>query len=747
MNISLFLRFFLPLLAVLAVIAVALTPVADNLITRWFQHDVEIRSRLIFNSIHDSLLVLARQTSRREMEGLFERIAGDERVMAVGWCDGAGKLQRTSKAWPKKFDCPAARAGGQPTFRIEAHERGKVLLATFPISGEDASLGRLLILHDMSFAAGRSLDARLYLMTFLVLLGLAVAGITVLIARLTLRGWIRSVRQSLQAPLGSFTPGKDPQLAPVIGEIRQLLRDLDISRRTATGIRVDWSPDTLRRVLESELPNVQVIAVSNREPYIHNHGPDGKITLQHPASGLVTALEPVMQACRGVWIAHGSGSADRDTVDGADRIAVPPGTPLYTLRRIWLSDEEQDGYYYGLANEGLWPLCHITYVRPVFRQSDWEQYVAVNRKFADAVVAEAAHPDPVVLVHDYHFALVPRMIREKLPQATVIAFWHIPWPNSEVFGICPWREKIVDGLLGSSVIGFHTQLHCNNFIETADRFIECHIDREQATISVGGHAALVRPYPISIAWPPSPLENLPPAPECRAGVLARYGLPADTLLGVGVERFDFTKGIPDRFRAVEILFEQYPEWIGRFVLLQVAAPSRSKLAAYQEIRKESAAVAERINARFARGAYKPIILVVQHHEPEQVYELFRAADLAIVSSLHDGMNLVAKEFVAARDDEQGVLILSNFAGASRELLEALIVNPFDARATADAIDRALRMPSDQKRERMRLMRESVRENNVYYWAGRMLLDASRIRKRNRIESNIASVGNRGASDA
>ena len=747
MDTRLFLRFLLPLLAVLAAMAAALTPITDSLIARWFQHDVEIRSRLIFNSIQDSLVVLARQSSRREMEALFDRIAGDVRVMAVGWCDGAGKLQRTSKAWPKKFGCPDVRAGGEPMFRVEDHEGGSVLLAAFPISGEDPALGRLLILHDMSFAAGRGLDARLYLMAFLVVLGLAVAGVTVLMARLTLRGWIRSVRQSLQAPLGSFNPGKDSQLAPVIGEIRQLLRDLDISRRTATGIRVDWSPDTLRRTLESELPNVQVIVASNREPYIHNRGADGKITLQHPASGLVTALEPVMQACRGVWIAHGSGSADRDTVDSSDRIAVPPGAPLYTLRRVWLSDEEQEGYYYGLANEGLWALCHITFVRPVFRESDWEQYVAVNRKFADAVVAEAARPDPIVLVQDYHFALVPRMIREKLPQATVIAFWHIPWPNSEVFGICPWREKIVDGLLGSSVIGFHTQLHCNNFIETADRFIECHIDREQATVSVGGHAALVRPYPISIAWPPSPLRNLPPAPECRAAVLARYGLPADTLLGVGVERFDFTKGIPDRFRAVEILFERYPEWIGRFVLLQVAAPSRSKLAAYQEVQKESAAVAERINARFGRGAYTPIILVAQHHEPEQVYELFRAADVAIVSSLHDGMNLVAKEFVAARDDEQGVLILSNFAGASRELLEALIVNPFDARATADAIDRALRMPPDQKRERMRLMRESVRENNVYYWAGRMLLDASRIRKRNRIESNIASVGGRGTNDA
>lgn len=740
MNARLFLRFLLPLLGVLLAMAAILTPVSDNLIARWFQYDVQVRSQLIFNSIQAALITLSHQSSQKEMQALFERIATDERVMAVGWCDGGEKLRTTSKAWPKGLTCQDVRASIHPKFRVEEYERGTILMAAFPISTNEPSLGRLLILHDMRFAADRAFDARLYLMAFLVLLGLVVAAVTVLMARLTLRGWIRSVRHSLEAPLGSFSTDKNPDLAPVIGEIRQLLRDLDISRRTATGIRVDWSEETLRRTLEGELPNVQVIAASNREPYIHNRDPEGNIMLQHPASGVVTALEPIMQACQGVWIAHGSGTADRDTVDGFDRIAVPPDEPRYALRRVWLTDQEQAGYYYGFANEGLWALCHITFVRPVFRESDWKRYEAVNRKFAEAIVAESSRPDPIVLVQDYHFALVPRMVREKLPQATIVAFWHIPWPNSEVFGICPWREKILDGLLGSSVIGFQTQLHCNNFIETADRLIECHIDRERATVSVGGHAALVRPYPISIAWPPTALKHLPPASECRAAVFARYKLPADTMLGVGVERLDFTKGIPDRFRAIGLLFERYPEWIGRFVLIQAAAPSRSELAAYQEIQRESADAAEEINTRFGRTGYKPIILVAQHHEPEQVFELFRAADVAIVSSLHDGMNLVAKEFVAARDDEQGVLILSSFSGASRELLEALIVNPFDARVTADAIDRALRMSPNEKRERIRLMRELVSENNIYYWAGRMLLDASRLRKRNQIEADIAAIG-------
>jgi trehalose 6-phosphate synthase len=330
-------------------------------------------------------------------------------------------------------------------------------------------------------------------------------------------------------------------------------------------------------------------------------------------------------------------------------------------------------------------------------------------------------------VQDYHFALLPRMIKERLPDATIITFWHIPWPNPEVFGICPWREAIVDGLLGSSIIGFHTQLHCNNFIEAADRLIECHIDREEASVSVAGHPAHIRPYPISIAWPPESMEAQAPIRECRARIIAEYALPRQVQLLVGVERF----------RAVEILLEKHPELVGRFVLLQIAAPTRSKLPAYGEIQREASAVASAINERFGTDRYQPIILVARHYEPDRVFELYRAADACIVSSLHDGMNLVAKEFVAARDDNQGVLILSSFAGASRELMEAVIVNPFDARASAEAIYRAMRMPVAEQAHRMELMRQMVSENNIYYWAGRMLLDAARIRKRRQLESTIA----------
>ncbi len=514
------------------------------------------------------------------------------------------------------------------------------------------------------------------------------------------------------------------------------LREFEKNGQSADAALVNWTPDTLRKILAEELPGAQVIVVSNREPYIHNLK-DGDVELVVPASGLVSALEPITRACNGTWIAYGGGSADRLTVDGDDRVQVPPGKPSYTLRRVWLSEAEHNGYYLGFANEGLWPLCHIAFTRPVFRAPDWETYEAVNRKFAETVVKEARNERPIVLVQDYHFALLPRMIRERLPEAIVITFWHIPWPNSEVFSICPWREAILDGLLGSSIIGFHTQFHCNNFIESVDRFMESRIEREDAAISYGGQTSLVHAYPISIEWPPVLLEELPPAAECRRNVREKYGLSADVKLCVGVERLDYTKGILDRFRALEDLFDRHPEWAGRVTLLQVAAPSRGTLPAYRQLYEECLRQAENINKRFGHDGYTPVLMVAEHHTQRQVYEIYRAADLCLVTSLHDGMNLVAKEFVAARDDEQGVLILSTFAGAAKELLEASIVNPYDITMMADALRQALTMPAGEQQSRMRRMREIVRDNNVYRWAGSMLLDAARLRKRGDMERAMA----------
>jgi len=737
------LRFLVPLLLVLGGVAWAATPLLGELIERWLRADVEMRSQLVFDSVQDTVVRNARDPSNRRIDGLFESVTRDERLLAVGLCSPEGRLIHRSPTWPRALACPAgpsSLAAGTPAFKVEPLNDGTVLTAAFALTDEGSRLGQLVIVHDLSFIERRSAKLERYLTVFLAALGLVIAGITVVVARVTLRGWVRAVRKGLAPTESGGTADRDlpPDIAPLVREMREMLRNLDLPRGISDAIRVDWSPDTLRALLKSELPGAEVIVVSNREPYIHNQEGD-TIRVQRPASGLVTALEPVVRACGGTWIAHGSGSADAQTVDRKDHIQVPPEAPAYTLRRVWLSEEEQEGYYYGLANEGLWPLCHIVFVRPSFRASDWAQYVAVNRKFADAVVAEAHSPNPVVLVQDYHLALLPAMVRERLPGATIITFWHIPWPNPEVFGICPWREEVLKGLLGSTILGFHTQLHCLNFLDTVDRFLECRIDREHGTARTCGQETLVRPFPISIEWPPSALVGQPSVPECRAEVRRTHGLAPDTLLAVGVERFDYTKGIADRFRAVESLLEHHPEWLGRFSLLQIAAPTRSHLAVYRQTQDEAEAVAQAVNDRFGRGDWRPIVLVARHHEPEQVFTLFRAADLCLVSSLHDGMNLVAKEFVAARDDDDGVLVLSSFAGVSRELVEALIVNPYDHQAMGEAIHAALLMPPEQRRDRMHLMRTLVSENNVYYWAGRMLLEAARLRKRQLIEEQIDQV--------
>jgi trehalose-6-phosphate synthase len=490
----------------------------------------------------------------------------------------------------------------------------------------------------------------------------------------------------------------------------------------------EWTPETLRLTLANVLPDAQIVVVSNREPYIHNCKA-GDIAVERPASGLIAAIEPVVQLCGGTWIAHGSGTADRDVVDATDRIHLPPGSPSYSLRRVWLSEEEQDGYYHGLCNEGLWPLCHVVFVQPTFRDADWKQYRAVNALFAEAVVQEATRKDPIILVQDHHFALLPKMLRERLPDSTIITFWHNPWPNPETFGIFPWKAELIRGLLGSSVLGFHTQTYCNEFIDTVARFVESRIDREHASVAVAGGETFVRSYPLSIEWPPAGLVGQPSVAKCRASVRARLGLPPNVRLGVGIERFDYPKGIFDCLRAVENFFACNPEWLGRFVFLQVAAPTRRRIATYRNLEQEVLEAVREINNRYGTEKYQPILLIARHCESSGVFELFRAADFCVVSRLHDGMNLVAKEFVAARDDGLGVLILSEFIGASRELSKALIVNPYDGLAVADAISRALRMSEEEQRERMRWMRDVVRSRNVYRWAGQMLLDAAQLRNR------------------
>ena len=476
-----------------------------------------------------------------------------------------------------------------------------------------------------------------------------------------------------------------------------------------------WDAQSLRKVLRTELHGQQVIVVSNRAPYVHEHHAAG-VRVVRPAGGLVTALDPLMRACAGTWIAHGSGSADAAFVDDNDICPVPPGAPEYALRRVWLGQREQQGFCDGFANQGLWPLCHLAHVRPVFSQSDWQHYQRVNERFADVVLAEARSHDPIVLVQDYHFALLPALIRARLPRATIISFWHIPWPHPDQLAICPWQRELVQGLLGGSIVGLQTELDRTNFSAAVDR------------LGLGDAPARARCYPISIGWPGAEQQlALAPVAQSRRDVRERYHLPSRTRLLLGVDRFDYTKGLLERLQALEHLLLTQPQWVGKLSLLQVAAPTRSGVPAYALFRQQVEAEVARINQRFGAGAVLPIQWLAEQQDRAALDELYRAADACIVSSLHDGMNLVCKEFVAARDDEQGVLVLSRFAGAAAELTDALPINPYHVEQSAGAMLRAVTMAPAEQRERMRRLRTTVRAANIYRWAGSMLLDAAALR--------------------
>ena len=753
------LRFLLPLAIVIIALAIGAIPLIESLTTTWFVRDLDLRSRLILNSLEQNvgpLLLDNSNESRRRIGEALRRATQDERLLALAVCSPTNRIEYKTELFPTDVSCNSLKdltplrgvirssTTGEihmayGIIEFEHEENSPKSMATQSVTPSKNQYWKLILLHDMSFASRRSSDSKLYLTIVFFIVGLVIAFITILIARWSMATWIRSVRQLVGGVrangIESITRMEHREFLPILKDLKGLVRDLDASAREKDEAQITWDAKKLKEILNDELSGEEVIVVSNRQPYIHNRQ-GNKIEIQSPASGLVTAVEPILKACSGIWIAHGNGSADREVVDYRDRVRVPPQKPMYDIHRVWLSKEEEDGYYYGFSNEGLWPLCHIAHTRPIFRVKDWDAYVAVNQKFTDAIVHDSKSEDPVVLVQDYHFALVPRMLREKLPRATIITFWHIPWPNPESFGICPWREELLDGLLGSSIIGFHTQFHCNNFIDAVDRFLESRIDRETNAISYHSKITEIRPYPISIEWPPERLADVPPAEDCRKSLLTQLNLSDDIKIGIGVDRLDYTKGIVERLRAVERLFELEPKWIGKFIFIQIAAPSRSSIPAYQQFELEVRSLVNEINGRFGKDGYQPIILRAQHHEPIEVFKYFRAADISIVSSLHDGMNLVAKEFVASREDKKGVLLLSMFAGASRELAEALIINPYDADQTAMAIISALSMSLQEQKERMNAMRAITKEYNVFRWAGRMLLDAARVRRRNRFANKM-----------
>jgi trehalose 6-phosphate synthase len=698
------------------------------------------RAGILAESLQETVEPLLGKSQPDKLQRIVDKFGNREGLLGVAIYDDQGNPLAITQNLASQLETPPSVVmkvlnTGTSSSHLASIVSNNVHLYALPLYRKDRILGALVMIHDAGYIQARLYEVWRHNFFRLFAQALLVAVTTLLVVRWTIVGpigrmtdWIKKLRMG---EVSEPAPLKTDLFAPLSKEIGHLAKSLQVARaaaeeearlrQTAESL---WTPERLKEHIRVRLQDKPLFVVSNREPYMHVK--DGGYVV--PASGLVTALEPILRACNGTWIAHGSGEADMETADPQGRLRVPPEEPQYSLKRVWLSKEEENGYYYGFSNEGIWPLCHIAHTRPIFRPEDWAFYQKVNKNFADAVLEEMrGTEEPCILIQDYHFALLPKLIKQKRPDARVALFWHIPWPNPESFSICPWQKDLLDGMLGADLVGFHIQFHCNNFLETVDRALESRIDWEHFAVNREGHTTLVKPFPISIALPQTAAVagEAPDLPN-KERLLKQLGIKAK-LIGVGVDRIDYTKGILERFRGIERFLEKYPDYLGEFTFIELGAPSRTLIKRYHDLAGDIEAQADRINARFQVNGWKPIVLLKKHHSHAEIEPFYKAADLCLVTSLHDGMNLVAKEFVASRSDEDGVLILSQFTGASRELQDAIIVNPYNTDQVAEALRYALEMDGDEKRKRMHRMREALKTDNIYRWAANLVAELAQIR--------------------
>jgi trehalose 6-phosphate synthase len=738
-------RIVLSIIAVVSAIAFLLTLWQVQQEKEGLRRDLNRRTALIAESLRETIEPLVGQPQTTRIQQIVEKFSNRERLAGVAVYDAKDELIAITPALAPQLSTipsliPEAMNADRATGGFVKIGNQRMYIYALPLHRDVVVTAALVLFYDATYLQDHLL--RIWKNNFVGFLvqALLISLITLFVIRWSIAGsvakmadWMKRLRTDTTAEPLQFPDGDI--FEPLTKEVTQMARSVLAARASAeeearlrqTGESV-WTPARLKEHLRTVLAEKSLYVISNREPYVHVRK-GTQIECVVPPSGLVTALEPVLKVCGGVWIAHGSGDADREVVDHEGKLRVPIEEPQYVLKRVWLTKEEEKGYYYGFSNEGLWPLCHIAHTRPIFRMDDWGHYQTVNEKFAEATLGELEGvEEPLVLIQDYHFALLPMLIKERRPDARIGLFWHIPWPNPESFSICPWQRELLHGMLGADLIGFHLQFHCNNFLDTVDRTLESRIDWEHFAVRRGRRRTYVKPFPISIAFPDPAAPGLTrQGPRISKetlletlGVTAKY-------LGVGVDRLDYTKGIVERLRAIERFLEKYPMYQGQFTFVELGAPSRSYITHYHELIAAVEAESERINWRFHTTDWKPIILLKRHHSHQEIAPFYAAADVCLVTSLHDGMNLVAKEYVGAREDEQGVLILSRFTGASRELRDALIVNPYSIDQMAEAIRSAIEMPVDEQKERMQRMRDILKRHNIYRWAANLMTELAQIR--------------------
>ena len=715
--------------------------------------DVARRAHVLGLQLRPTIERAAAQPDRAAREALRSRLDGYSRLLGYAVYRADGKLLASGKAVAEFADkleptVIAALGGGKSTDVIRA-AGVPVHVLVIPFSSESANpAGALVVTHDVSYVDQRATSRLVQYGAWIVIITLLAV---VLIGGSTwfsyerplhrLADWMRRLRidDATEAPPGlpsALLHGETDRLAASFRAARSTGRALSEATRHNDQV---WTSERLRAHAVAALgEGQQLIVVSNREPYMHQLR-DGRPHMIMPAGGLVTALDPVLQACGGLWVAHGGGDADRETADAGGRLTVPPDSARYTLKRVWLTREEEQGYYYGFSNEGLWPLCHLAHERPVFRAADWEYYRAANQRFADAVLEEIGSGTAFVLVQDYHLALLPRLLKAARPDLRVGLFWHIPWPNAEAFRICPRGAELLEGMLGADLLGFHLQQYCNNFLDSVDRTLESRLDWDHFAVELRGQRSSVRPFPISVQ--PWIERKVPSGEELEKQISqlkAQHKLEGQ-YIAVGVDRLDYTKGLAERFRAIDRLLEKYPQYRGRFTFVELGAPSRTHIRRYRDYIAEIEALADEINWKYKTDVWRPIRFLEAHHDAKTVHAFLHMAPMCIVSSLHDGMNLVAKEYIEAQATGDGVLVLSEFAGAARELADAIVINPYDTEQFAEAIRYGLDMKQAERQVRMERMLRQVQENNVYRWAANFLAELTATRSQSNSGSGVARL--------
>lgn len=717
------------LLVVLAVFGLAV--VQSNQERASLSADLEIRTGILADSLKESIEPYYLANSRDSQQNIIDKFTNREHLVGLAIYDGKGvKIATSADLSPEIVDenkaVFLAMDTDKPAGTFIKNQDGNFYVYVTPLHQLNRVAGAFAVFQDANYIETniwQIFKKNLFrVLTPVFLFFLIIVVLIWLVIYRPLKGMVESVRSArIGKPGGDAFGIKDHGFfKPLVREISKMTRSLSEARSSASEearmrlekLDTPWTAERLKEFVKAYLKDQKIFLISNREPYIHSKVKN-QISYSVPASGMVTALEPVMEACGGMWLAYGSGNADKETVDAKDKIQVPPDDQKYTLKRIWLTDEEVKGFYVGFSNEALWPLCLMAHTRPIFSRENWEEYCRVNEKFAKSLLEEIKDVQhPIILVQDYHFALLPKIVKVKRPDAQICLFWHIPWPNAERFSICPQRKEILEGMLGADVIGFHTQQYCNNFMDTVGNEMESLINLEQFSISKDGHISFIKPFPISIAFTNS--NKFSEAPN-REEILKKFNIKTK-YLGLGVDRLDYVKGILERFKGVEFFLDNHPDYKKKFTFLQIAPLSREGVKNYNEYAEAVKKEAERINKKIGVADWQPIVLETKHHTHEELEPLYRLADVCLVTSLHDGMNLVAKEFVAARDDNQGVLILSYFTGASRDLKGATMVNPYSAEQMSEAIYEAIVMPSYEQRRRMKMMRSAVKNYNIYRWS-------------------------------